>query len=136
MDRERRNVLVLAVLSVKVEVHLSVQRGEELLPRLVVVHRSEVESVAVGDRSADVVMPGAFVGESPLGMESVDVDLECPFASGVGIADCAAIPARDSHNCFAGIEFTEYVAVDVRTPEGVPQHSLLIYRPFHSVRGC
>ena len=135
-DRERWDVLVLVVLSVKVEAHLTVQCGEEFLPCLAVVHRSKVKRIAVGDRPADVVVPGTFVGETLFGIELVNADLECPYASGVGVADGAAIPARDAHHGFAGIEFTEYVAVDVRTPKGVPQHGLLIYRPFHSVRGC
>ena len=104
------------VLSVKVEVHLTVQCGEEFLPCLAVVHRSKVKRIAVGDRPAEVVMSGAFVGEALFGMEFVNANLECPFASGVGVADGAAIPARDSHNGFAGIELSEDVAVDVRAP--------------------
>ena len=118
------------------EVHLSVQCREEFLSCLVVVHRGEVEGVAVGDRSAKVVMVGIFIGEPLFWMEFVDADLECPFASGVGVADGAAIPARDSHHGFVGVELPEDVAVDVRSPEGVPQHGLSIDRPFHSVPGC
>lgn len=118
------------------EAHLVIQRGEEFLSCLVVVHRGEVKRVAVGNRSADVVMPGAFIGEALFGMESVDSDSQCPCASGVGVADGAAIPARDSHHGFIGVELPEDVAVDVRSPEGAPQHRLSIDRPFHSVPGC
>ena len=81
-------------------------------------------------------MVGIFIGKALFRMESVDSDSQRSFASGVGIADCSAIPARDSHNGFVGIELPEDVAVDVRSTEGVPQHSLSINRPFHSVPGC
>lgn len=101
-----------------------------------VEHRGKVEGIAVGNRSAQVVMTGAFVGKSLFRMEPVNVDLQCLLASGVGVVDGAAIPARDVHHGFAGIELSEDMAVYVGSPEGVPQYCLSIYRPFHSVRGC
>lgn len=114
--REWRNVIVLAVLSVKVEVHLAVQCRKKFLPCLMVVHRGEVEGIAVGNRSAQVVMVGIFIGQSLFRMEFVNADLQCPPASGVGVADGAAIPARDVHHGFVGIELPEDMTVYVGSP--------------------